>query len=432
VTDGPLHTKRLSRLLRLAEVGARTGGALLAQRGADAAARRTAEVLGNLRGLAAKVGQMASYVDGFVPEAQRELYQSTLAQLQTAAARSSPEAARQVVEAELGRPIDALFARWEAEPFASASIGQVHRAELHDGRIVAVKVQHPGIDAAVESDLMNIGLIERLVSGVGPKSLNAKAIYEVIRARFREELDYCLEARNAEFFTNLHRGDRQIHVPAVIASHSSRRVLTTILVEGLTLEEAGREPEPLRRTFAEVLWRFVFTGNLLGGRFNADPHPGNYIFHRDGSISFLDFGCVQLLDAAHVSEARAIHLAAIERDEPAFRHHTARLLGTRGGSYEQVALAFSRACFDPLFDSPFRIDRAYVASLAERTKDLKRQMLAKDGSFVQLPPNMVFLNRLQFGFYSVLARLDVQADYAAIERAFLVPAPLTSATSLDP
>jgi len=421
VNDGPLHTKRLSRLLRLAEVGARTGGAFLVQRGADAAARRTAEVLGNLRGLAAKVGQMASYVDGFVPEAQRELYQSTLAQLQAAAAHSSPEAARQLVESELGQPIDALFARWEAEPFASASIGQVHRAELHDGRVVAVKVQHPGIDAAVESDLMNIGLIEGLVSGLGPKSLNAKAIYEVVRARFREELDYRLEARNAELFASLHRGDAQIHVPAVIGSHSGRRVLTTAFVEGLTLEAAGREPEPLRRTFAEVLWRFVFRGNLVGGRFNADPHPGNYIFHGDGSITFLDFGCVQVLDAEHVSQARAIHLAALERDAAGFRHHAARLLGTRGGSYERAALDISRACFEPLFASPFRLDRPYVSDLAERTKDLKRQLFAKDGSFVQLPPNMVFLNRLQFGFYSVLARLDAEADYAAIERAFLTP-----------
>lgn len=421
MTDRPLHTKRLARLVRLAEAGARTGGALLMQRGADAAARRTAEVLGNLRGLAAKVGQMASYVDGFVPEAQRELYQGALAQLQAAAARSSPEAVRQLVESELGQPIDALFARWEAEPFASASIGQVHRAELFDGRVVAVKVQHPGIEAAVESDLMNVGLIEGLVSRLGPRSLNAKAIYEVVRARFREELDYRLEAQNAEFFARLHAGDAAIHVPSVIGSHSSQRVLTTLFVEGLTLDEAGQQPEPLRRAFAEVLWRFVFTGNLIGGRFNADPHPGNYIFHEDGSVSFLDFGCVQALDADHVSLARAIHGAALEHDEARFRRDAARLLGTRGGSYEPVALDFSRACFEPLFTSPFRIDRPYVSSLAERTKELERQMFARDGSFVQLPPNMVFLNRLQFGFYSVLARLDVAADYAAIERAFLLP-----------
>jgi len=424
MTHTPPPTKRLSRLLRLAEVGARSGGALLYQRGADAAARRAADVLGNLRGLAAKVGQMASYVDGFVPEAQRETYQRALTRLQAAAPRSSPEVARELVERELGSPIEALFVRWEAEPFASASIGQVHRAVLHDGRAVAVKVQHPGIEAAVESDLSNIGLLEGLVSGLGPKSLNARAVYEVIRERFREELDYRLEASQLSFFANLHRGDGQIHIPPVVESHSSQRVLTTELASGMTLDEAALSDERLRIEFARTLWRFVFKGNLVGGRFNADPHPGNYLFHADGRVTFLDFGCVQVLEPGHVTHARDAHWAAIRRDEPGFRRHVAALLGTRGGSYEHTALGYSRHCFEPIFAAPFRIDRAYVTELADWIGVLKGQMFAKDGSFVQLPPNMMFLNRLQFGFYSVLARLDVSVDYAAVEREFL---PMTAA-----
>src|SRR5262249_18007742 len=119
--SGELPKSRLGRVLRLAEVGARSGGALLYKKGTESAARRTAEVLGNLRGLAAKVGQMASYVDGFVPETQRELYQDALKRLQAAAPSSSPEAVRAVVESELGAPIETLFQSWEPEPFASAS-----------------------------------------------------------------------------------------------------------------------------------------------------------------------------------------------------------------------------------------------------------------------------------------------------------------------
>lgn len=415
----PPPVKRLSRLLQLAEVGARSGGALLYQRGAESAARHAVEVLGNLRGLAAKVGQMASYVDGVVPEGQREIYQKALSSLQAAAPSSSPEAVALIVEQELAQPLAASFRSFELNPFASASIGQVHRAVLHDGLEVAVKVQHPGIEAAVESDLSNIGLLEGLVSGLGPKSLNAHAVYEVIRARFREELDYRLEAQNVAFFSELHRGDPRVHIPRVIHSHSTRRVLTTELARGMTLEQASEEPEPLRRELCEVLWRFVFKGNLVGGRFNADPHPGNYIFHPGGSVSFLDFGCVQVLDPDHVQHARAAHRAAIARDEAAFRQHVIALLGTRGGSYEETALAFSRACFEPMFASPFTINRGYVAELSGHIKGLKKGMLAKDKSFVQLPPNMIFLNRLQFGFYSVLARLDVAVDYAAVERGFL-------------
>jgi hypothetical protein len=196
-------------------------------------------------------------------------------------------------------------------------------------------------------------------------------------------------------------------------------VLTTELVTGMTLDQAGERDEALRQQFAQALWRFVFKGNLVGGRFNADPHPGNYVFHPDGRISFLDFGCVQVLDPRHVKYARLVHWAAIERDEASFRRHVAALLGTRGGSYEDAALAFSRHCFEPLFAAPFRIDRAYVTELADWTLALKKEVFAKDNSFVQLPPNMVFLNRLQFGFYSVLARLNVSVDYPAVEKSFL-------------
>src|SRR5690349_3189429 len=147
-TEKQLPEGRLNRCGRLAGLGARAGAAhLLARRGdasADAAAH-AAEVLGTMRGLAAKVGQMASYVDGFIPEPQREAYESALKSLRAAAPSSSPEAIRRAVEEDLEAPIDRLFAEWEEEPFASASIGQVHRATLADGRRVAVKVQHPGI-----------------------------------------------------------------------------------------------------------------------------------------------------------------------------------------------------------------------------------------------------------------------------------------------
>lgn len=419
----PPPTGRLSRVLRLAEAGARTGAALLHARGVNAAAERTAEILGDLRGLAAKIGQMASYVDGFVPEGQREIYQLALTRLQNAAPSSSPDSVRHLVERELGRSIESAFGSWQPEPFASASIGQVHAATLHSGEAVAVKVQHEGIEKAIESDLSNVGAIQRLVSGLGPKNLGAEAVYQVVRDRFREELDYQLEAKHAAFFRHLHHADPDIHVPRVIETHSTRRVLTTELVTGMTLEQASEKELTLRKRFATALWRFVFKGNLVGGRFNADPHPGNYVFHADGSVTFLDFGCVQVLGPAHVELAREMHRAAIERDETRFRRHCAALLGTRGGSYEAAALDYSRYCFEPLFASPFRLTRAYVSELVGRIGVLKRHMFDKDRSFVQLPPEMVFLNRLQFGFYSVIARLDVELDFAAIERAFIYPEP---------
>src|SRR5215472_12831292 len=182
-----LPTTRLGRFARLAAAGLRSGAGILA--GERTASSYAVEMLGTLRGLAAKAGQMMSYVDGLVPEAQRDAYEQAMAFLREHAPTSSPAEVRAVVEEELGAPLDQLFARWEEEPFASASIGQVHRATLPSGLEVAVKVQHPGIVHAVESDLANAAMLEGLAAAFGARRFDSKTILEVLRARFREELD---------------------------------------------------------------------------------------------------------------------------------------------------------------------------------------------------------------------------------------------------
>lgn len=418
---------RLGRLARYAVLGMRTSKNLLHSKEDDAiraAAAQAADVLGTMRGLAAKIGQMASYVDGLVPDTHRDAYEGALRTLRTAAPTSSPEAIARVVEEDLRAPIDKLYSEWEREPFASASIGQVHRATLHDGRRVAVKVQHPGIAKAVESDLANADVFRSMVSTFGPKNLNPKQAFDEVRARFTEELDYRLEAERQRFFLQLHAGDPHIRIPEVIGDRSGPRVLTTTLATGKPLEEACQSDEATRRAAAEVLWRFVFKGNLVGGLFNADPHPGNYLFADDGTITFLDFGCCQPIVGDRHSAALDMHRAALAGDQTAFQEATVRMLETRGGSFEKRVKSYTRACFDPLFRSPYAITRSYVKSLVDGIRDIKQEVFSKDGSFRPLPPGMVFMNRLQFGFYSVLARLDVEADYAAVERRFLAEAGL--------
>jgi predicted unusual protein kinase regulating ubiquinone biosynthesis (AarF/ABC1/UbiB family) len=412
---------RLGRFVRLAGVGARTGASLLFSKStpSEAAAQKAAEVLGTLRGLAAKAGQMASYVDGMVPEGQREAYESAMRGLRAAAPTSSPKAIRAVVEEDLGSPVEELFAEWEDKPFASASIGQVHRARLEDGREVAVKVQHPGIAKAIESDLQNADALGGMASMLGPKKLDPKAVLAELRARFTEELDYVLEAERQRQFTALHAGDRMIRIPEVIAHRSGKRVLTSEFVRGASLEEAALADPATRRTYAETMWRFVFKGNLVAGMFNADPHPGNYLFQEDGSIVFLDFGCVQPILGERLELARSLHKAAMVGDEAAFRRIAAEILMTQGGAYEKTAVDYSRLLFEPIFSSPYRITRKYAASLVEGIHELKQIALKDDASFVPLPPGMLFMNRLQFGFYSVLARLDVEIDYRAVEAGFM-------------
>jgi predicted unusual protein kinase regulating ubiquinone biosynthesis (AarF/ABC1/UbiB family) len=409
----------MGRLVRLAGLGARTSASLLFSKGADSAAERAAEVLGTLRGIAAKVGQMASYVDGVVPEGQREAYEQALAKLREQAPTSSVAEIRRLVESELGAPIAELFRDWEDEPVASASIGQVHRARLPDGRVVAVKVQHPGIAKAVESDLENVGMLETVIGTFVPKGVNSRGVLEEVKSRFREELDYRLEATRQAQFARLFAGDPQIYIPAVYPERSTGRVLTTEFVSGDRLDDAATRSEAERRAYAEALWRFVFKGNLVGGMFNADPHPGNYVFQAEGRIAFLDFGCVQPIHEGRLGPARTLHRAAVDGDEAAFAAQVRVIMETRGGLYEDIAITYSRRCFEPLFASPYCITREYVRALVTEIGAMKQVVFKKNAHFVPLPSGMLFMNRLQFGFYSVLARLNVEVDYAAVERAFM-------------
>jgi len=252
--DRKIPEGRVGRFVRLAGLGARTSASLLFSKNGEGAAERAAEVLGTLRGVAAKVGQMASYVDGVVPEGQREAYEHALRKLREHAPTSTSADIRALVERELGAPIAELFQDWEDEPVASASIGQVHRARLPDGRVVAVKVQHSGIANAIESDLQNVGMLEAVIGSVVGKTFNSRGVLEEVKTRFREELDYRLEARRQREFAQIFQGDPQIFVPAVIAERSSTRVLTSEFVVGWGLDEAATRTESERRAYAEALW----------------------------------------------------------------------------------------------------------------------------------------------------------------------------------
>jgi predicted unusual protein kinase regulating ubiquinone biosynthesis (AarF/ABC1/UbiB family) len=426
-TEKKVPGGRLGRMARLAALGLKTGASAMLGRGEDdgkAAADRAAEVLGTMRGLAAKVGQMASYVDGLVPEGKRDAFEASLKVLRAQAPRSSSAQVRAAIEEDLGAPIDRLFESFDDEPIASASIGQVHRARLPkdvmDGIEVAVKVQHPGIRKAVDSDLANAGILEGMGAMLGARRFDTKTHLAVLRERFREELDYALEAERLSAFTRLHEEDPTIRIPRLVAERSGACVLTTELVHGRVLEDLGGESESARRAWAETLWRFVFKGNLVGGMFNADPHPGNYLFQDDGRIAFLDYGCVQVIPAKRRPLAQALHRAAVARDESDFERCVSLLLDAKPGRLEKLSRDYSRLCFEPLFASPHRITRTYAASLVDAMKNMAKaaRKLPEEEVFA-MPGEMLFMNRLQFGFYSVLARLDVEVDYAAVESVFL-------------
>jgi predicted unusual protein kinase regulating ubiquinone biosynthesis (AarF/ABC1/UbiB family) len=410
---------RFARMTRLATAGARMGASFLSKDAKDSAASVAAS-LGHLRGLAAKLGQMASYVDGVVPEAQRDAYEKAMSGLQRAAPKSDYEDVRKAIEAAFEAPIGELFARFDEVPIASASIGQVHRAALLDGREVAVKVQHPGIVRAMESDLANADMLELFLRPMGGTRLKIKDQIQTLRERFSEELDYELEATRMRAFAHIHAGDPRIRIPEVIAERSCRTVLCSTFEAGIPFDEAIAADEASRVAWSETLWRFVFKGILRGSLFNADPHPGNYLFRPDGEVVFLDFGCVQPIDEEHRALAETMHLAAGASDIPAFRKAAFAIAELPRGPMGDQACDYSIEAFRPLSETPWKMERAFVANLVERFKDLAQMARKIEAEHVAtMPSHILFMNRLQFGFYSVLARLDVAVDYASVERAFL-------------
>jgi len=276
--------------------------------------------LGQMKGAAMKLGQLASFIDTeFIPEEYREVYQEQLAKLRTEAPSMPWEKVEKVLDEEYdGEPLSELFAEIEHEAFAAASIGQVHRAELLDGRRVAVKIQYPGIAEAMDADLRNAGTIVRLAKALAP-GLDAKEIAAEIRERFMEELDYEYEAQNQRSFARAYRDHPFIYVPEVVTRLSRRRVLVTEFVEGIGFEAIKELPHEERSRFGEIVFRGSLGSMFNLQHFNGDPHPGNYLLMADGRVAFLDFGMTKKIDREQVVlEQRAFDAAS--RDDPeAFR-----------------------------------------------------------------------------------------------------------------
>jgi predicted unusual protein kinase regulating ubiquinone biosynthesis (AarF/ABC1/UbiB family) len=216
-------------------------------------AEDVARELGNMKGAIMKAGQMLSFIaDGLPPEAQ-----AALATLQADVPPMAPSLAEQVVRDELGADPDRLFLDWDPVPVAAASIGQVHRAVLPDGRVVAVKVQYPGVDNAIKSDLDNAELLYGLFSSLALKNLDVKGLVDELRDRMFDELDYRIEATNQQSFADLYAGHPFIRVPRVVPERSAQRVLTSEWVDGLRWQEFLDTADwATRQRASEAVFRF--------------------------------------------------------------------------------------------------------------------------------------------------------------------------------
>ncbi|OKH81679.1 ABC transporter [Mycobacterium sp. ST-F2] len=377
-------------------------------------AEQYAELLGHSKGVLMKAGQLVSMVDAnAIGSGELSPYQRALTRLQADAPPMDSALARQVAEDDLGRPISAVFASFSDEPTAAASIGQVHRAVLHDGRDVAVKIQYPGVAQAIRDDLSNTELLATMfrfaagaASTLGTIFPDVTPIAAEISERISEEIDYRREAAHITAFSELYRDHPFIRVPAVVPEASGDRVLTMTYLDGLDWAAAQDADQELKNTWAEVITRFITGSYRHGDLFHADPHPGNYRFGLDGTVGFVDFGCVKVL-----SESRRQLIVRLVRSAVEGRKDDLRVGMIESGFFtadspltaDDAYRWYQEIIFEILAPQPVtyteQTSRRAVASLLD-VRDADHLM-----RHITVPPDFVFFSRLNLSMNAIFTAL---------------------------
>jgi len=389
------------------------------------AAEQIVAALGTMKGAAMKIGQVMSFLDlGMVPPEHREEFQRKLAALRDSAPKVRFDDMRKVIEADLDGPLREAFADFDPDPIAAASIGQVYRARLHDGRDVAVKVQYPGVADAVRADLQNLGLILRLMRRIAP-GLDSKAIGGEIRARIGEELDYELEAQNQRTLARIFRAHPFITVPEVIGRLSRERVLVCEFVEGVGFEEIKLRDQATRDRMGEIVFRFFFGCMYRLHQFSGDPHPGNFLLMDDGRVAFLDFGLFKRMPVEAAELELSCQRAGIEGDGE-------RLLGllADSGFLREPKRFDAQRVLDQLLQSTWWYTRdeevALEPSIATRVaiemSDPRSQHFDQM-RHETLPPDHLFGRRTELLTLAVLSQLRARANWHRIAREWIYAEP---------
>src|SRR3954462_4290821 len=379
-------------------------------------AEKMVDALGQLKGAAMKIGQLASFIDTeFLPPEYRELYQEKLADLRTTAPPMPWKKVRDVLEEEWDEPPEELFEDFEHDAAAAASIGQVHHATLPDGRRVAVKIQYPGVAKALRADMQNAGMIMRMAKALAP-GLDAKAAAAELKERVLEELDYEYEAQNQRTFARAYRGHPFIYVPDVVTRLSRSRVLVSEWVEGTGFEEVKTLPQEERDRFGEIVFRFCFGSIYHLQHFNADAHPGNYLLLEDGRVAFLDFGMTKQLDKEQI-ELEVVAIRAVLDDDPeALRASLADLgfLSKPKRVEAERLMAHVKAVGGwYLEDRAVTIDSDYVMNVMTAVTDPRSEFYAIMRR-ENLPANELMGRRMEFGVLAVLGQLGATRNWLSI------------------
>lgn len=389
-------------------------------------ATRVLETMRELRGPIMKVGQLLSTHREILPESYTEL----LTSLQSKAPPMPYEDVRRIVEEELGAPPEAIFARFEREAHAAASIGQVHRAWLADGTALAVKVQYPGAESMVDSDLKNLELGMKLVKSIGAdvmrnKKMDLSPIYEEIAEHIRQETDLCREAFNAQLMAEVFAGHPDIIVPRVFLEHSGLRVITYEFIEGRDIgsfcdrDWKEGEHQGARERIAQLLTDAFWLQLTRQGVLHADPHPGNYFVVGDLDapqslkLALLDYGCIKIFDPDVVDGFVDLTRAWLAEDDDAIHAALSKLdmFDDPDSREEFEDLRIIGGYFCTGLDSDlysFAED-----SYAKRGREVI-EYFVKRRRIPKAQREFIFLSRVILGYFEYFSRLRLAMNFRAV------------------
>jgi predicted unusual protein kinase regulating ubiquinone biosynthesis (AarF/ABC1/UbiB family) len=398
-------------------LGMRLGGLPSAEVSAqlqEQAAEQVFKVLGELKGGAMKVGQALSLFESALPEDMAAPYRAHLTRLQDAAPPMPTSRVHAVLARELGTDWRSRFKVFEPQPAAAASIGQVHKATWHDGRTVAVKVQYPGADEALRSDLRQIGRLSKVLAPMAG-GMDVKSLVEELMARVSEELDYTIEAAAQQQAAEGFAGHPEFHVPAVLA-HTSK-VVVSEWVEGQPLSAAMQWDDDARAEVALRYVRFLFAGPSIVGLLHADPHPGNFKIMPDGRMGVVDFGLVARLPQGLPAAMGRILRIAQRRDARAVADglHQEGFVATDVDAED--LLDYLAPFVEPAAVEEFHFNRAWMREQFLRVKDPRSS--GGVAMKLNLPAAYLLIHRVWLGGIAVLCQLDARAPFASVLEEFL-------------
>ncbi|MEZ5826996.1 MAG: AarF/ABC1/UbiB kinase family protein [Hyphomicrobiales bacterium] len=425
MNDTPNDTEKnrfSARAVRYGRVGANVGSVaariagrrlfgLDPERDKDAAA--LAAALGGLKGPIMKVAQLLATI----PEALPAEYAAELGQLQSQAPPMGWSFVRRRMAAELGPDWEQKFASFEHEAAASASLGQVHRATAHDGRTLAVKLQYPDMQSAVEADLAQLGILFSIHRRMRP-AIETSEMLKEISARLREELDYALEAKHTRLYGIIFEDDPLIRVPEVLPGLSTRRLLTMTWLEGARLLDYTNHPLEERNRIARAMFRAWWYPFSHYGVIHGDPHLGNYTAFADGDgkaagINLLDYGCMRTFAPKFIQGVIDLYHGLLRNDR-ALVVHAYETWGFGGLSNELIDILNIWANF---IYGPMLEDR--VRTIAEETRPgtygrqeaFKVHQGLQEKGPVTVPREFVFMDRAAIGLGGVFLHLNAELNY---------------------